>query len=114
MYSRINSRKSPASGAGNITGPWPTSQFGKVRKVTCAQIGRVSAIVVVEVPVFICSHSSWNNVTEVRGSLRFERFAQKVVMQNDGDFVDVILLYWLLTVTPLLYLTAVQHAVLST
>jgi hypothetical protein len=31
-------------------------------------------------------------VTEMGGPLRFARLPLKVVMQNEGDFVDVILL----------------------
>ena len=42
---------------------------------------------VIKVPVFVCLRSSCNHVTEVG------RLAMKIVMQNDGDFVDVILLY---------------------
>jgi len=32
-------------------------------------------------------------MTEVGGPLRFVRLAPKVVMQNDRDFVNVVLLY---------------------
>jgi len=42
---------------------------------------------VMKVPVFFCLRSRCNHVTEVGG------LAIKIVMQNDGDFVDVILLY---------------------
>jgi len=35
-YSRINSIKSPASGAGNVKDPRLMSQFGRVREVVCA------------------------------------------------------------------------------
>jgi hypothetical protein len=44
---------------------------------------RVSAVRAVEVAVFVC----------LRSSYRLMRLALKVVMQNNGDFMDVILLY---------------------
>ena len=47
----------------------------------------VAAFRVMKVPVFVCLRSSCNHVTEVGG------LAIKIVMQNDGDFVAVILLY---------------------
>jgi hypothetical protein len=55
----------------------------------------VSAFRAVEVPVLVCLRSSCNGVTEVGGrrAVRFVRLALKVVMQNDGDFVNIILLY---------------------
>jgi hypothetical protein len=53
----------------------------------------VSAIRAVEVSVFVCLRSSCNHVTEVGGSLRFLRPTLKIVMQHNGDFVDLILLY---------------------
>jgi hypothetical protein len=45
------------------------------------------AVRAMEVPV----RSSYSHVTEVEG-LRILRLALMVVMQNDGDFVNVILL----------------------
>jgi len=42
------------------------------------------------------------------GIVSFVRLALNAVMQNDEDFVDVILLCCFLTVTPLLYLTPVN------
>jgi hypothetical protein len=53
----------------------------------------VSAVRSVEVPVLVCLRSSCNHVTKVGGAVRFVRLALKVVIQNDGDFVDVIQLY---------------------
>jgi hypothetical protein len=52
----------------------------------------VSAVRAVEVPAFVCLHSGCNHVIEVR-AVRSVRLALKVAMQNDGDFVDLILLY---------------------
>jgi hypothetical protein len=51
----------------------------------------VSAVRAVEVPVLVCVRSICSNVTGRRG-IRSVRFALKVVVQNDGAFVDVILL----------------------
>ena len=42
------------------------------------------------VPVLVCVHSSCKHTTNAG---QFERLELKVVMQNEGDFVDVILLY---------------------
>ena len=47
---------------------------------------RVSAVRAVEVSVLVCLRSRCSHVT-----VRFVRVALKVVNQNDGDFVDVIL-----------------------
>ena len=55
---------------------------------------RVSAVRKVEVPVLVCLRSSCRHVTEVGGAVRFVRLALKVVVQNDGNFVDVTLLYF--------------------
>jgi hypothetical protein len=52
----------------------------------------VFVIGAVEAPVFVCKRSSCSHVIQIGGSLRFVRLELKVVMQNDGDFVDVILL----------------------
>ena len=52
-----------------------------------------AAVRSVEVPVLVCLRSNCCHVTEVGGSLRFVRLALKVAMQNDGDDVDVIVLY---------------------
>ena len=52
----------------------------------------VSVVRAVEVPVFISFCSSYNHVTEVRELLGVT-LVLKFVMQNDGDFVDVIVLY---------------------
>jgi hypothetical protein len=48
----------------------------------------VSAVRTVEMPIFICLPSSFSHVTGVK----FVSLVLKVVMQNEGDFVDVILL----------------------
>ena len=53
----------------------------------------VSAVRAVGVSVLVCLRSSGSHVTGVGGPLGFVRLAVKNVMQNDGDFVDVILLY---------------------
>jgi len=47
----------------------------------------------VELPVLVCLRSNCNHVTEVGGALRFVGLALKAVIQNDGDFVEVIQLY---------------------
>ena len=53
----------------------------------------VSAVRVVEVPAFVYLRSSCSHVTEVGGGVRFVRLELKVIMQSDGDFVDVILVH---------------------
>ena len=53
----------------------------------------VFAVRAKEVPVLVCLRSSCCHVTEVGGPLRFVRLAVKNDMQNDRDFVGVILLY---------------------
>jgi hypothetical protein len=50
----------------------------------------VSAVRAVEVPVLVCFLSGCSNVTEVGGTVGFVRLALKVVMGNNGDFVEVI------------------------
>jgi hypothetical protein len=55
QYTRINSTKSPASGAGNVSEPRLMSQSWIVRKVVCAYI---SAVRVVGVPVLVCLRCS--------------------------------------------------------
>jgi hypothetical protein len=62
MYTRINSTKSPASGAGNFGGSRLMSQVGRVSEVACGHIEGVSAVRTVELPVLVCS---CNHVTEV-------------------------------------------------
>ena len=52
----------------------------------------VSAIRAVEVPLFVCLRSSCSHVTEV-GNRRTCDTRTNVVMQNNGDFVDVVLLH---------------------
>jgi hypothetical protein len=60
-----------------------------VRVVQC-----VPAVRAMEVPVSVCLRSSCSHVTAVGRAARFVRLALKVVAQNDGDFVDVTLLYF--------------------
>lgn len=52
----------------------------------------VSAVGVVEVPVFIYLHTICNHVTG-RRTIRLVRLELKVVMQKDQDFADVSQLY---------------------
>jgi hypothetical protein len=52
----------------------------------------VSAVRAVEVPVLVCLRSGCCHVTEAGGAVRFVRLALKVVVQNYGDFLAVILL----------------------
>jgi hypothetical protein len=52
---------------------------------------RVWAIRAAKVPLLVCLRSSCNHVTE--DDHKVYEIALKVVMQNDSDFVDVILLY---------------------
>ena len=88
----INSTKSPASGAGNFSEPLPdvTSRESARSRVRVDQC--VSAVRAVEVPVLVCLRSICCRVTGGRG-VRLVKLALKVVVQNDGDFVDVILLF---------------------
>jgi len=44
------------------------------------------------VPVLVCLRSSHSHVTYEVGGLSFVRLTPKVVMENGGDFLDVILL----------------------
>ena len=55
----------------------------------------VSAVRPVKATVFVCLRSSCNHVTELGGAVRFVRLALKVVMENYGDFVVLILIYFL-------------------
>jgi hypothetical protein len=84
-YSRIDSTKSLASGAVNVSGPGLMSQVGIVGVGQC-----VSAVREVEVPVLVCLLSSCNHVTEE--GRRVYELVPKVVNENDGDFANVILL----------------------
>ena len=58
-YTKINSTKSPASGAGNVSHPNLMSQVGTVRMDR-----RVSDVRAVEVPIFVGLRSSFSHVTE--------------------------------------------------
>ena len=75
-YSRINSTKSPVSGAGNVSEPRLMPEVGRVREA-CARR-----------PVCLCSQSvgGASHMTHV-GRLMHARLAVKCVMQNDGEFV---------------------------
>jgi len=42
--------------------------------------------------VLVCFCYRWSEVSEVGGALSYVRLVLKVVNQNDGDFVDVMLL----------------------
>ena len=64
--------------------------MSQVRSVCIDQC--VSAITVMEVPLFIYLCSSCN-CDRGRKTIRFVEFALKVFIQNDGDFADVFLLY---------------------
>ena len=89
-YSRINNTKFPASGAGNnrerrLMSPIRESARSRVRVDQC-----VSVVWMVDAPVLVCLRRRCNHMTKwVTRTEKFARFALKVVMQNDGDFVDV-------------------------
>ena len=68
------------------------SQVGRVHEVVLRVDQCVSAVRAVKLPVPVCLRSSCSHVTDMR-AVRFVRLALKDVMQNDGDFVDVMLLY---------------------
>jgi hypothetical protein len=60
---------------------------------SCVHIDQcVSVVTAVEMPIFISFCSSYNHVTVVRELLRVT-LVLKFVTQNDGDFVDVIMLH---------------------
>ena len=89
MYGRANYIKSPASGARKVSEPRLTSHShvsarSRVRVDECASAA-------VEVPVFFCLRSSCNHVTNCRRTVRILRLVLKVVLQNYGDFVYLIL-----------------------
>ena len=87
LQSRNNFTNSSASDAGNFKGPRLMSQVGRVREVVWADIN-VSAVSAVQVTAFVCLHCSCG-----RRVVRFVRLPLKVFIQNDRDFMDVILLY---------------------
>jgi len=58
-YTKINSKKSPASGAGNVSQPNLMSQVETVRVDR-----RVSVVRAVEVPLFVGLRCSYSHVTE--------------------------------------------------
>jgi hypothetical protein len=67
------------------------SQVGRLRVVRLRIYQCLSTVGAVEVPVFNSLRNSCSHVT--RSTVVFVRLALKVAMQNDEDFVDVILLY---------------------
>ena len=73
--------------AGSVRKLRLTSQVWSVRVDQC-----VSAVIAVEMPVFVCLGSVCSHVTD-RMATRFVRLALRVDIQNCGDFVGVILLY---------------------
>ena len=66
-YSRSNSTKSPASGAGKVSEPRLKLQVERMRDIVMRLDRCVSAAGVVEVPVFFCLSSSCKRETEVGG-----------------------------------------------
>jgi galactokinase/mevalonate kinase-like predicted kinase len=70
-YTKINSTKSPASGAGNVSQPNLMSQVGTVRVDW-----RVSVVRAVEVPVFVGLGSSCSHVTETKGRKACDTLAE--------------------------------------
>jgi hypothetical protein len=90
MCGRINSTKSPASDAGNVSEPWLMSHVESVREVVCAEIRVLMPSVVVEVEFCLLTWElqsrGWG-----RRTLRLVGPALKVVMQIDRHFMDVIL-----------------------
>jgi hypothetical protein len=86
-YSRINSTESLALRAFNVGKSRLISQVIRIHVNQC-----VSAVRAAEMPIFACSRSSCNRDWG-RRTVSFVRQALKLVMQNDGDFVDVTLIY---------------------
>ena len=72
VYDTSNSTKPPASGGGNFNQPRLMSQVGSVVQMLTYQLQ---------------SCDSGNR------TIKYARLALKGVRQNDGDFVEVILLY---------------------
>jgi hypothetical protein len=88
-YSKINSRKSPASGAGNISEPRPMSQVGNSAP-SCVRVEQcLPAVRVVERPVFVCLRSSCSHGSELwggGGGARFVTFVLTVFKKNYGRY----------------------------
>jgi len=88
IYSWISSANSPAWCSSNGTEPRLMSQVGTAREVV--RVRRAACIP---------SRSSWSAICLLQSrdwssrTARFVRLVLKVLMQNDGDFVDIILLY---------------------
>jgi hypothetical protein len=91
-YSRDNSTTSPASSAGNVSKPSLLSQVGRVREVPCDQI-RVFPPSERRRRQYSSAYVAATNMWLRQEDQRFLRLALKAVIQSDGDFVDVILLY---------------------
>ena len=92
---RSNSTRSPASGAGNFSESRLMLQVWETAR-SRVRVDHVYAVGAREVPVFVCLRSNCNHVTFVGWrTVRFVRFALKVVVQNEGDLVGVIpLFFW--------------------
>jgi len=90
-YRRISSTRYPGSGAGNVSDPRLMQQVERLSEFVCGCMNMFSGISAAEVPVFVCVRSSCSHVTEV--SVRFVRLALNALVQNDGDFMDLTLLY---------------------
>jgi hypothetical protein len=89
MDCKSNSKKSPASGTGNVSESGRMSHWGSAQSRVCMD-QCVSTIRAVERPVFVCLCSSCYHVTG-RRAIQLVRLMLQVVMQNDRDCVDVIL-----------------------
>jgi hypothetical protein len=84
VYSRSVSTKSPDSGPGNMA---------SLGCHTCGECTKSYSLI----SVCFCLSERWMchypSADVAAAIVRFVRLALQVVMQNDGDFVDVILLY---------------------
>jgi len=67
-YSRMNSTKSPASGAGKVSKPRLMSRSRESARSRVRVDQCVSAVREVEVPVWVCLRSNDSHVTEVGGT----------------------------------------------
>jgi len=87
LYCRISSTNFAASDKGNLSDPRLKSQVGTVHMQVCfcIQSGGGTSIHLLMQQLQSCDCCS--------RAITFVRFAMKLVMQNDRDFVDVTLLY---------------------
>jgi len=88
---KISSTMYPGSGAGNVSEPRLLLQVGRLSEFVYGCRNMFPAFRAAEVPVLVCLRSSCSHVTDV--SVRFVTLALNAVVQNDGDFMDLILLY---------------------